>query len=211
MIDLYKKALKVLLVVDGSSAFAMEFLLKLLKTAEAAGDVAKVKEEAMLACVTAMKTPETYKCDELLDFASVQQLSSDKKGAKVIELLRIFVSEQVAAYKAFADANAAFIEKQGLGACLDKMRLLSVVSMATAAAAQSSSELPYELVAKTLGIESSGGDADDELPAWVIAVEDWIIKAIAAGLIEARLDQVSQQSQQRGEQGGRQPGRCYGH
>eukprot|EP01052_Picozoa_sp_SAG31_P061476 SAG31_NODE_20549_length_571_cov_1.190678_1_plen_75_part_00 len=60
--------------VDGNSASAMDLLTKLLQIAEESGNAGKVKEEAMLACLTAMKTPATYKCDELLDFASVQQV-----------------------------------------------------------------------------------------------------------------------------------------
>lgn len=156
-VDLYKKALKVLRTVDGNSASSMELLTKLLQIAEESGNAGMVTEEAMLACLTAMKTPETYKCDELLDFASVQQvyiphneysfksladktdlvlqLSGDAKGAKVLELLRIFVSEKVAKYQEFASAsaNAAFIKEEGLEMCMDKMRLLSVVSLAAEA------------------------------------------------------------------------------
>lgn len=190
VIDVYQAALKVLQQDASKQDEAMAFLLKVLQVAEGggAGAIAKVSAEAKLAVVTAIKTPTTFKCDELLDLASVQALSSDADGAKLVALLKIFVQEKVSAYLAFEKANAGFVEKMGLTSeiCLDKMRLLSIVSLASEA---ESSEIAYSLVASTLNISTAGEDPNDELPEWVTSAEEWVIKAIAAGLIEARLDQ----------------------
>eukprot|EP01050_Picozoa_sp_SAG11_P024450 SAG11_NODE_5204_length_1631_cov_1.122715_2_plen_153_part_00 len=82
--------------------------------------------------------------------------------------------------------STGFVESIGLepASCLEKMKMLSVVSLA----AEAGTELSYTLVASTLDI-AAVDDPNDELPPWVTAVEEWIIRAIAAGLIEARLDQ----------------------
>ena len=56
--------------------------------------------------------------------------------------------------------------------CVEKMRLLSICSLAS-----QQPEVPYALLATTLQIE-------------VCEVEYWVVKAIMAGLLEAKMDQL---------------------
>jgi translation initiation factor 3 subunit M len=133
-----------------------------------------------MACTTAIKDSETYKLDELLDFAAVQQLESSEP--LVVALLRIFVEGKLADYTKFVSANGSLLDELGLdaAACEDKMRLLTLASLAN-----EHEEVPYSAVASDLGMATEGGE-------WMADIEGCVIQAIAAGLIEARLDQRRQ-------------------
>ena len=91
-------------------------------------------------------------------------------------LISIFARETYAEYKAFADANAALLTKHGLdgSACEKKMRLLTLVTLG-----QEEKELSYGTIAKALQVEEG-------------KVEVWVMAAIGAGLLSAKMDQVRQ-------------------
>lgn len=181
IVDLYWEVTQALLA-DGQEAEATVLLHKVLKAAEGgdAATLSAVSEQAKLACTTAMKDPDTYKLDELLDFAAVQQLKSSEP--QVVALLSIFVQGKLADYKTFVKANGGVLKQLGLDgtACEDKMRLLTLASLAN-----EHEEVPYSAVASDLGLAATGDD-------WMADVEGCVIQAIAAGLIEARLDQRRQ-------------------
>jgi hypothetical protein len=133
--------------------------------------------------VTAMKDTQTFKFDELLDLRAVQHLS--ETDPDVFALLRVFVSGKLADYTSLVQSKPALLETLGLDGdvCTLKMRLLSLTSLASA-----SSEVAYKQIAEDLGL-TVGAASDGAMPAWMGEVESWVIQAIAAGLIEGRLDQ----------------------
>lgn len=182
VVDLYWEVTQALFAQGGQEAEATCLLHKVLKAAEAgdAATLSAVSEQAKLACVTAIKDPGTFKLDELLDFAAVQQLEAS--NPLVVALLRIFVHGKLADYTKFVAANGGLLGQLGLDAaeCEVKMRLLTLASLANA-----HEEVPYSVVASDLGIATKGGE-------WMADIEGCVIQAIAAGLIEARLDQRRQ-------------------
>jgi translation initiation factor 3 subunit M len=82
----------------------------------------------------------------------------------------------LADYTAFAAASAPLLAEHGLEheACVTKMRLLSLAALGAEAGAEG---VPYALVRETLGIEAG-------------AVEAWVVQAISAKVVEAKMDQV---------------------
>jgi translation initiation factor 3 subunit M len=182
VVDLYWEVTQALLAEGGQEAEATALLHKVLKAAEGgdAATLSAVSEQAKMACTTAIKDSETYKLDELLDFAAVQQLESSEP--LVVALLRIFVEGKLADYTKFVSANGSLLDELGLdaAACEDKMRLLTLASLAN-----EHEEVPYSAVASDLGMATEGGE-------WMADIEGCVIQAIAAGLIEARLDQRRQ-------------------
>ena len=182
VVDLYWEVTQALLAQGGQEAEATRLLHKVLKAAEAgdAATLSAVSEQAKLACVTAIKDPETYKLDELLDFAAVQHLETS--NPLVVALVRIFVHGKLADYTKFVSANSGLFGQLGLdpAECEVKMRLLTLASLAN-----EHEEVPYSVVASDLGVSTQGGE-------WMADIEGCVIQAIAAGLIEARLDQRRQ-------------------
>ena len=181
VVDLYWEVTQALLAQGGRDAEATALLHKVLQATEGgdAATLAAVSEQAKLACVTAIKTPDTYKLDELLDLAAVQQLQNSEP--LVVALLRIFVGGKLSDYTKFVAAHDGLLAELGLeaSACEDKMRLLTLASLAN-----EHEEVPYTAVASDLAIPTKG--------EWASEVEGCVIQAIAAGLIEARLDQRRQ-------------------
>lgn len=59
--------------------------------------------------------------------------------------------------------------------CITKMRLMTIVDLAS----NESGQIPYSLIKNSLQIE------EDE-------VESWVVKAIAAKLIDCKIDQMNQ-------------------
>jgi len=148
--------------------------VKYLDTFESANaeTLASATEQAQIAAVEAIKLPEIVQADHLLGMAAIQQLRSS--NPKLHRLLQLFSEESLDAFHTFHKENPDFVGSVGLvyEECLQKMRLLS---LATLAAQQP--ELPYSLIARTLAI-------DEE------EVEPWIILAISANVLEAKMDQI---------------------
>mmetsp|Transcript_47097 Transcript_47097/g.108199 ORF Transcript_47097/g.108199 Transcript_47097/m.108199 type:complete len:145 (+) Transcript_47097:281-715(+) len=92
-------------------------------------------------------------------------------------LMVIFARETFVEYSAFQSSaeGAAFFAKHGLEheASSKKMRLLSIVSLG-----QKEKELSYAAIAAAIKVD----EAD---------VEVWVMEAIGAGLIGAKMDQVA--------------------
>lgn len=88
----------------------------------------------------------------LADVDAVRALSSDADGAVLLQLLDICTTKTVAAYQAFATANAARFAAWGLDneACLANMRLLSLCSLAAEAG---NTPVPFRIVANTLQVQ----------------------------------------------------------
>jgi translation initiation factor 3 subunit M len=98
------------------------------------------------------------------------------KGDKLFELLQIVSTQTLAEYTAFAKAaGAAFFEKHGLvdAELASTMRLFTLCSLPTGF-----DMVPFEKIAAALAI-----DEDD--------VEKWVVKAITANLVSAKVDQLN--------------------
>lgn len=158
---------------------SQKFLMKYLATYDdaSAAELQKVKAAAVKGCIGAVKAPIVSFTEQhnLLGMAAVAQLKGDPKYAAVHELLHIFSVEKLEEYKAFHQKNAKTLADNNIDheSCVFSMRLLSLCSLAT-----EHEEIPYHVVAETLQVSG-----DDE-------VEDWVLRTIQAGLMEAKMDQM---------------------
>ncbi|KAF2541357.1 hypothetical protein F2Q68_00033311 [Brassica cretica] len=107
-------------------------------------------------------------CD-LLDLPAVAQLEKDPKYGPVHQLLKIFLTQRLNAYREFQTANSECLQSYGLvdEDCVTKMRLLSLVHLAS----DESGKIPYTSIKDTLQLKGE-------------EVEPWILKAITAKLID---------------------------
>ncbi|XP_028796596.1 eukaryotic translation initiation factor 3 subunit M [Neltuma alba] len=157
---------------------SLKFLTKYLATfsGDDAPALSEAKEEAVRAIVEFVKAPDIFQCD-LLDMPAVGQLEKDAKYALVYQLLKIFLTQTLDAYLEFHAANSTLLKSYDLvhEECITKMRLMSLVDLASAGSGQ----IPYALIRDTLRIN------DDE-------VELWVVKAITAKLIDCKMDQMNQ-------------------
>eukprot|EP00245_Coleochaete_scutata_P006937 TRINITY_DN21784_c0_g1_i1.p1 TRINITY_DN21784_c0_g1~~TRINITY_DN21784_c0_g1_i1.p1 ORF type:complete len:415 (+),score=92.54 TRINITY_DN21784_c0_g1_i1:62-1306(+) len=177
---LYLAVTNILRDSKSSSKDAFAYLLKYLATFAGGEDQRaladpQVRENAAKAAVDFIKTPDLYQCD-LLEMKAVRQLENDPKFGVVFQLLSIFLTGRLDNYLALYSNQGSILKSFGLvhEDCMSKMRLLSLASLASESASR---EIPYAQIQDTLKI-----DADD--------VELWVVKAIAAKLLEARMDQM---------------------
>eukprot|EP01101_Sappina_pedata_P007559 TRINITY_DN4030_c0_g1_i1.p2 TRINITY_DN4030_c0_g1~~TRINITY_DN4030_c0_g1_i1.p2 ORF type:complete len:455 (+),score=238.60 TRINITY_DN4030_c0_g1_i1:37-1401(+) len=152
-------------------------LVELLKT-YTAEDVAGSVDEAVEAAVLSIQFPEITQFDHLLAIPSIAQLES--KNSAVFKILNIFTSGSLTDLATFKSQSPDFFTTHGISIqdAENKIRLLTVCS-----AAEKSQELSFEEIAGLL--ELSGEDVEDD-------VEYWIVSAISAGLIDAKINQLTQ-------------------
>ncbi|RZC60999.1 hypothetical protein C5167_022761 [Papaver somniferum] len=157
---------------------SFNFLTKYLATfsSDDANIMSEAKGEAVRAVMEFVKAPDMFQWD-LLDMPAVAQLEQDGNYAWVYQLLKIFLTQRLKAYTDFQAENDTAMTECGLvfEDCMTKMRLLSLADLGS----NESGEIPYAMVANTLMIQ------DDE-------VEEWIVKAIAAKLLDCKMDQLNQ-------------------
>jgi len=160
----------------GNTPKAHKTSLKILATyeGESAENLNKVATDAAAVIVEAINLPDSYQFDHILELVAVKQLASSADHSKLHKLLSIFTTENLAAFEAFNVANPGFLESKGLSypECRKKMQLLSLASLAS-----EQRELPYDKIAESLQIKPED-------------VEHWIISAIGAKLIDAKMDQL---------------------
>ncbi|XP_062106479.1 uncharacterized protein LOC133817872 [Humulus lupulus] len=161
-----------------SAKDTFKFLTKYLETfsAEDSYTLSEAKEEAVQTIAEFVKAPDMFQCD-LLDMPAVAQLEKDAKYALVYQLLKIFLTQRLDAYLEFQAANSTLLKSYGLvhEDCITKMRLISLVDLGS----DESGQIPYSLIKDTLRIN------EDE-------VELWVVKAIAAKLMDCKMDQMNQ-------------------
>ncbi|KAM6549380.1 hypothetical protein CsatB_021056 [Cannabis sativa] len=161
-----------------SAKDTFKFLTKYLETfsAEDSHTLSEAKEQAVQTIVEFVKAPDMFQCD-LLDMPAVGQLEKDAKYALVYQLLKIFLTRRLDAYLEFQAANSTLLKSYGLvhEDCITKMRLISLADLGS----DESGQIPYSLIKDTLRIN------DDE-------VELWVVKAIAAKLMDCKMDQMNQ-------------------
>lgn len=161
-----------------SAKESFQFLTKYLATfsGEESHTVDESKEEAARAIVEFVKAPDMFQCD-LLDMPAVAQLEKDSKYALLYQLLKIFLTQKLDSYLDFHAANSALLKSYGLNHedCMTKMRLMSLVDLASS----ESGQIPYSLIRETLQIDDS-------------EVESWVVKAITVKLIDCKIDQMNE-------------------
>ena len=88
----------------------------------------------------------------------------------------MFTGEKLESFDSFNEKYPDYLVSVSLSPeeCLKKIRLLSLTTLAA-----ENNELPYSQIAKTLNV-----DLDQ--------VESWVISAISAELIDAKIDQLKQ-------------------
>lgn len=152
---------------------SLEFLLKHLTSFNGTAESAAQKATATRAIVESIALPEVLNFENLLKIEAIQNLKSEK----VYELLSVFMSGNVQDYRGLVAKNGGLLKDLGLEEeeTLRKIRLLSLASLGSENLTR---ELSYQEIAKALEVEE--GD-----------VELWVIDVIRAGLVEAKLNQVS--------------------
>jgi len=163
-------------------AEAHKFTVRFLKTFQDESPEMCCLEETSQAVIEAIRVPNIFLFDELLELRPVKLL--EQNNPKLWQLLQIFVQESLEAYSKFAAENSDFLKDSGLDheECIAKMLLLSLASLAVSSLALSGSgsgEISYATIARTLHLSS-------DLPS---EVERIIVKAVALGIINAKLDQ----------------------
>ena len=167
------------LLKAGEDQAAQGALVKYLASFENAdaATLSSIKELAEAAIVGAVQSPLTESnrrsgVDQagILGYAAVRQL----KGEPLYELLEIFAGGEVKKFRAFFAEHASMTEARGLSLerGLENTRLLSVCALAS-----NERELSYTKIATALEVEDA-------------SVEEWVIKAVTADLIEAQIDQL---------------------
>mmetsp|Transcript_37003 Transcript_37003/g.48721 ORF Transcript_37003/g.48721 Transcript_37003/m.48721 type:complete len:435 (+) Transcript_37003:31-1335(+) len=173
------------LATIGDSHESQQFLLKLLRSYNnlTEGDKvdlasAEIVKVAARCAVQAVRFP--LRCftqgHGLLRLDAIQQLEKQKEYKPLYELLCIFSAEKLDVFEEFIGKNPKILEKYELDTeqCTSNMRLLSLSSLAT-----EHEEIPYSVISETLKIEAE-------------AVEEWVVRAINADLLEAKMDQINQ-------------------
>ncbi|KJE97495.1 eukaryotic translation initiation factor 3 [Capsaspora owczarzaki ATCC 30864] len=161
------------LTQNKKSILAHKFHERLLHTYDTADaeTLATVKESAEKCIKEAIAAPQIFQLDSLLQLAAVKQL----EGSDIHNLLLIFVRDNFQAYEQFYNSHTAFVQSAGLSheQNLVKMRILTLVTLAS-----TSSEVEFSRIAETLSVPQE-------------EVEAWVIEAITAKLIEAKIDQLN--------------------
>jgi len=180
--DLYK-VIRDALKENDKSVEAHKWTSKYLGTFnefESSQEQAAVTEEAIVAALDAIRLPELYQFDSLLELYPIKQLDNTKtaRGSKIFQLLKIFVGETLDSFNKFISENPDFLKSVGLDhdECVSKMRLLSLATLG-AAASSTNNEVSYSSIANTLHIDESD-------------VEFWVVSAIAASVLDAKMDQL---------------------
>eukprot|EP01098_Paradermamoeba_levis_P005663 TRINITY_DN2379_c0_g1_i1.p1 TRINITY_DN2379_c0_g1~~TRINITY_DN2379_c0_g1_i1.p1 ORF type:complete len:505 (-),score=134.62 TRINITY_DN2379_c0_g1_i1:163-1677(-) len=157
---------------------AHKYLVKHLSTFDAK-DTEALKtavNDAAAAAVEAIRLPEIFQSDHLLEIPAIRQMEKDgnENHAKLYQLLKLFAVDKLDAFYAFQEKNPGFLTSVGLTYedCLKKIRLLSLATLAT-----ENEEIPYALISKTLQIDES-------------EVESWVIFAVSGKILEAKMNQV---------------------
>jgi len=162
--------------VDESQAFLIKYLASFENASDA--ECAAQKAHAAKGAVGAIRAPITSftRKSNLVEMKAFKQLEKDSKYGPLYQLLVIFSKETLSSYMGFYAKHSKFMGEMKLDhtECQTNMRLLSLCSLAAEVA-----EIPYKDVSAALQIEVS-------------EVEQWVVQAITASLVKARMDQQRQ-------------------
>lgn len=163
---------------DKTSGRILEFHLKYLATVKEGDRTgAECEEVAKKACVAYLASSDILQVD-LLEYAGVRALEKGSADAKAIfQLMSILLKGTIAEYEAFVKSSPNALATVNLSAevGMTKMRLMALAAIAEKATGNG--EITYATVKDALKLSAS-------------EVEEWIVKAIGAKLIDAKMDQV---------------------
>ncbi|KAH6562073.1 hypothetical protein BASA50_004193 [Batrachochytrium salamandrivorans] len=154
---------------------AHDLLLRHLNTyqgLEKEASASDVKELASKALVQAISIPEVLNFEDVLRLTAVTALGS----TKIVELSKIFLNQSLTNYNEFLTKNSKFVKEQGFSQ-EDNIRKMRILSLATLASEHLQGDVAYSTISKTLDV------SEDE-------VEFWVIDAIRAGLVDAKINQL---------------------
>lgn len=156
---------------------AFAFNVKQLGLYNGASDeeFAAVEEATIDVIVQAVRLPKLYRFDTLLELDAVLGFESQEGDRKLLfELISIFVRDDLAVFTEFRARNESLLVKYEIHVAVaeDKMRLLTFASLGI-----DSPDLTYDMIAFALQI------SEDQ-------VEEWVIRAISSGLVDAKINQL---------------------
>mmetsp|Transcript_16390 Transcript_16390/g.23103 ORF Transcript_16390/g.23103 Transcript_16390/m.23103 type:complete len:407 (+) Transcript_16390:55-1275(+) len=164
---------------NGNASLSQEYLMKYLDTFDSNDKnmtQPEVKEAAVKAAIGAIKSPinSLVNHQNILEIAPIQQLKKHENYADLFELVRIFNEDNFEAFLNFSKKNKNLFEKYEIEIkeCSSKMRLLSLCTLAS-----QKDSISYSSISSALKVELE-------------EVEDWVVMATQAGLMEARMDQL---------------------
>jgi len=160
------------LLACGSSEQATKVMIELLGTYTEA-NASQARDDAQKCIVTCIADPQTFVMDHLLTLKPVKFL----EGEAIHDLLTIFVSGRLQQYQQFHDRKADFVTSIGLShdACMQKMRMLTLMSIA-----ETQSEISFDMLCREMMLNE-----DD--------VERFILEVVRSKAIRAKIDQVNNQ------------------
>lgn len=138
-------------------------------------EFAAVEHATVDVIVQAVRLPNLYRFDTLLELESVKRFENQDADHKMLfKLINIFVRDDLAVFTEFRANHETLLTKYGVDAAVaeDKMRLLTFASLGI-----ESQDLTYDMIASALQIK------EDQ-------VEDWVIRAISSGLVDAKINQL---------------------
>jgi translation initiation factor 3 subunit M len=166
---------------DAAAKRVLDLQLKFLATYSAGDKLDAAGEETAKAAVVSFvrSSDMMFRCD-LLGYAAVQALKGTKSAPVLTLLQTLLTGGGVSDFAAFAKANGALFKTLGLdeAECAGKMKLLALCALAEKSTEPAAGgEVTYAQVA------AARQCGEDE-------VEGWIVRAIGARLVEAKMDQV---------------------
>lgn len=138
-------------------------------------EMVSVRDATVDVIIQAVRLPKLYRFDTLLELDAVKRFENLDGDFKLLfQLICIFVRDELAVFTAFKANNEALLKKYEIDGAIaqDKMRLLTFASLGI-----DSPDLTYDMIATALQI--SEGE-----------VEDWVIRAIGSGLVDAKINQL---------------------
>lgn len=156
---------------------AFDFNVKMLELYNGSdvAECAQVDDAAIDAIVQAVRLPKLYRFDKLLELDVIKAFANADGDKKLLyQLIKIFVQDDLNAFMVFYNAHSDFIGKYGIGkdVAVDKMRLLTFASLGI-----DSQDLSYDVISSALQIPED-------------LVEEWVIRAIGSGLVDAKINQL---------------------
>jgi len=155
---------------------AAKVMIALLGTYTEA-DAAGAQEDARECVRTAVVDPKSFSLDHLLRLSAVAQL--EKGDPAMHEVLRLFATGNLTAYRQFVTANPTFVSEKlrvDEAVLVRKIRLLTLMSLA-----ENNKMVPLSELSRQLDIEEGE------------PLEEFIIDAIQVNAITGKIDEVNRQ------------------
>jgi len=134
----------------------------------------EARSAAKAAALGSIRDPVTLFYEQRIIMSLPPVAALKKSDPDVYELLEIFQQGKLEDFQSFLQANPTALSNNNISEdnAIRHMRLLSLCSLAT-----EHEEIPYDAIATTLQVDQS-------------VVENWVIDAVASGLLSAKMDQL---------------------